>query len=198
MLRYAITDRLLFNGSLDAMQTAIVATASQFDCLQIRERDLPAAALEKFTRLLLTQMADLPRRPRVLVNHRAEVALACAADGVHLRSGGDELTPAQVRHLYRAVSLPAPIVSVSCHTLAEVSRAKDADLILFGPVFEKTLQGQSSLLGTGLALLAEACRAATPTPVLALGGVTEENQHRCLQAGAAGIAGIRYFLQQPE
>jgi thiamine-phosphate pyrophosphorylase len=41
--------------------------------------------------------------------------------------------------------------------------------------------------------LHEACLAATPLPVLALGGVTAENQQQCLAAGAAGIAAIRLF-----
>jgi len=43
----------------------------------------------------------------------------------------------------------------------------------------------------GIAALREACRA--KIPVLALGGVTVENAASCLDAGAAGIAGIRLF-----
>jgi thiamine-phosphate pyrophosphorylase len=197
MLRYAITDRQIFGGNLEVMLERLVVLAPDVDYIQLRERDLPASALETFTVKLLTALAPLPVRPLVVVNHRADVAIACGADGVHLRSGPGELTPSQVRELYSQAGMPRPGVSVSCHSLEEVARAKDADLVLFGPVFEKPLPSQSPLHGTGIALLAEACRVAAPTPVLALGGVTPQNQQACLDAGAAGIAGIRCFLIPP-
>jgi thiamine monophosphate synthase len=41
--------------------------------------------------------------------------------------------------------------------------------------------------------LHRACVAAKTTPVLALGGITEENTIACMQEGAAGIAAIRLF-----
>ena len=46
----------------------------------------------------------------------------------------------------------------------------------------------------GLAALAEVCRC-FPVPVFALGGVGRENAKDCIQAGAAGVAGIRMFQQ---
>ena len=66
--------------------------------------------------------------------------------------------------------------------------------MVFAPVFEKG--GQR---GVGLEALRAACRAspeaspAVTLPVLALGGVTLDNAQACLEAGAAGIAGIRLF-----
>ena len=88
-----------------------------------------------------------------------------------------------------------PIITVSCHTLEEVRRARvyQADAILFAPVFEKIIAGQSIIPGQGLDQLRAACLAAAPIPVYALGGVTLENAATCLDAGAAGIAGIRPF-----
>ena len=49
--------------------------------------------------------------------------------------------------------------------------------------------------GTGLDLLRAACAAAAPIPVLALGGITRAKTEACLDAGAAGIAAIRLFLE---
>jgi len=78
-----------------------------------------------------------------------------------------------------------------------VQRARDnhADTILFAPVFEKNIAGETITPGQGLNQLRAACLAASPIPVYALGGVTLENAPACLDAGAAGIAGIRLFHQ---
>jgi thiamine-phosphate pyrophosphorylase len=44
----------------------------------------------------------------------------------------------------------------------------------------------------GIARLRQVCAAVT-IPVLAIGGVTYENMFVCLEAGAAGVAAIRWF-----
>jgi thiamine-phosphate pyrophosphorylase len=131
------------------------------------------------------------------------VAIAVGADGVHLTSAVGELTPANIRQLYASAGLPEPIISVSCHTLSEIppARAAAASLILFGPVFEKVVAARHNqprsdtrvAESIGLNLLQLACATASPTPVLALGGITAENTPATLAAGAAGIAAIRLF-----
>ena len=65
----------------------------------------------------------------------------------------------------------------------------DADFVVFGPVFEK--HGATEIAGTDQ--LRQACR--HQIPVLALGGVTMQNAHLCMKAGASGIAGIRLFQE---
>jgi len=195
MLRYAITDRALFRGDLSAMLRRLVDIAPSVDYIQIRERDLTAADLEIFTREVL---AAIPGGPRVLVNHRADVAVATDAHGVHLRSGSDELSSPQIRELYARSGLPAPTISISCHSLDDVRRVRqaDVDLILFGPVFEKLISGERVGAGSGVALLRQACEIAASTKVLALGGITASRIPACREAGAAGVAAIRLFLQQ--
>jgi thiamine-phosphate pyrophosphorylase len=209
MLRYCITDRASLEAgtnSLDALFERILEIAPGIDFLQIRERDLPAAELERFVTRVMAALAELPRAPQVLINHRADVAVACALaaagrdwamPGVHLRSGAGKLSPGQVRALYSAAELQPPLVSVSCHTVEEVRRAAEqqVDLILSGPVFEKAVEGEIVQPGSGLELLRAAFLAAGTVPVLALGGVTAANSPECLAAGAAGIAGIRLFLR---
>ena len=210
MLRYAITDRVrLADASAQqaepARQAALLAQAERLaaegiDFLQLREKDLSATALASLARNLLATLRAHNPATRLLVNSRADVAIATHADGVHMTSSPNELTPAQVRALYAAAALPDPIISLSCHTLADVARAASSapderpTLILFGPVFEKVVGNKLVTAGAGLDLLRAACAAAAPIPVLALGGITRANTDICLDAGAAGVAAIRLFL----
>jgi thiamine-phosphate pyrophosphorylase len=186
MIRYAITDRSFEPGRGRRW------AADGIDYVQLRDKTLSAAALATLGRQILSELGS---ESRLLINARADIALAIGAAGVHLTSDPAELTPAQVCELYARAARPKPIISISCHTLSEVARARDAaaDLILFGPVFEKRIARQLIRDGSGLALLSAACRAAAGLPVLALGGITRENTPACLAAGAAGIAAIRLF-----
>jgi thiamine-phosphate pyrophosphorylase len=200
MFRYAITSRASFPGDEFQRQAALVGQASRWiadgvDFIQLREKDLSGAAVAALAREILQAIALAASPAKLLLNSNADIAIASGAHGVHLPSGAHELSPAEVRGLYAEAGLPAPIVTVSCHTLEEVRRARDhqADGILFAPVFEKVVDGQVVTSGRGLELLHAACLAASPTPVYALGGVTLENASSCLDAGAAGIAGIRLF-----
>ncbi len=213
MLRYAITDRARAPVEKPAQEDALLRQAASLaetgvDFLQLREKDLEPAVLASLARKLLAVLRSHPAAPKLLINSRADVAIAIGADGVHLTSATGSLTPADIRQLYASAGLPEPVVSVSCHTLAEVAAASGPDrdsvatLILFGPVFEKVVLGPDALdptatlisEGIGLNLLHLACATAAPTPVLALGGITPENTSATLAAGAAGIAAIRLFM----
>jgi thiamine-phosphate pyrophosphorylase len=199
MLRYAISNGLygMHAGSrtgTDA-RTALLTQARHLaskgvDFFQLREKNLPAGDLADLAREILTIFRQQNAPTRLLLNTRADVALATAAHGVHLTSSPDALTPTQIRTLYRELNLPAPTISKACHMLDEVNQARvqDPDLILFSPVF-----GKPGARATGLDPLRQACVLARPVPVLALGGVTRENASACLRAGAHGIAAIRLF-----
>ena len=211
-----ITDRKAFPGNESARSHALLAKISQavragVDYIQLREKDLPARDLQSLAgeavsivrkeAKLRTENREL--RTALLINSRTDVALAVQADGVHLRS--DDISPQDVRKIWRAVAgkcgagAPArassprdPVIGVSCHSPAEVARAEanSATFAVFAPVFEKKDEPTKQ---AGLAQLTEACRA--KIPVLALGGVTLRNAHRCLEAGASGIAAIRLFQE---
>ena len=182
MLRYAITPG----------EDRVAAAAERWKALgvhivQLRNKDLDSGELAAQARSLLHALRDT--EIKLLINGRVDVALAVGAAGVHLTSHPEELAPVQVRRL-----MPNALVSVSCHTLDEVERAREAgaDWILFGPVFEKRVAGTVVFRGVGLHALQEAC-AVVSGKVLALGGVSADTTEACLQAGAAGIAAIRYF-----
>jgi thiamine-phosphate diphosphorylase len=204
LIFYYITDRTAF--ALDEptryrrlLEKISEAARAGVDYIQLREKDLSMRELELLARKAVDVIARLKTenqelRTRLLINSRADVALAVNADGVHLQSA--DVSPQDVRKIWEsAESFPLtpghrPLIGVSCHSATEVSKAADdgASLAVFGPVFEK---GNSQPVG--LTALREACRA--NVPVLALGGVTIENARACLDAGAAGIAAIRLFQE---
>ncbi len=201
MLRYAITSRTLFPGDEHQRQAALLGQASLWvtdgiDLIQLREKDLPAADIAALARKMIEATAGANSPTKILINSRADIAIAAGAHGVHLTARPDELSPDQVRDVYASANLPAPIITISCHTLEDVGRARDseASAILFAPVFEKVTGDQVVVPGQGLDKLAAACREAFPVPVYALGGVTLENAPSCLAAGASGIAGIHLFI----
>lgn len=115
----------------------------------------------------------------LLVNDRADVALAAGADGVHLPARG--LAAGDAR------ALGFVLVGQSVHTAEEAARS-EADFCVFAPVFETP--GKSA---QGLEKLAAACKA-TRVPLFALGGIDQGNASRCLDAGARGISCIRSVL----
>ena len=200
MLRYAVTSRALYSGDEHEKQAALLRQTSRWiadgiDVIQLREKDLSAAEVATLARSIVKTIELAPSHTKLLINSRCDIAIATCSQGVHLTSAPGELTPSQVRRLYVSAGLGAPVVTVSCHTLDDVARAREqlVDAILFGPVFEKILVDQEAISGQGLNQLHAVCTIALPIPVYALGGVTLENASSCLQAGASGIAGIRLF-----
>jgi thiamine-phosphate pyrophosphorylase len=163
------------------------------DFIQLREKDLSAAALQSLTREVFASIDG--RRSKLLVNvsssESAAWVLEAGADGVHL--AGTPL-PGAASSLRKAFGSAKPIISVPCHSVEdiEVACGEQVDLILFSPIFGKHSVGFSQP-AQGLEGLRLACAAARGIPVLALGGVTAANALPCVAAGAAGIAGIRLF-----
>jgi thiamine-phosphate pyrophosphorylase len=199
LLLYYITDRTQFPGDENTRRRALLdkvaeAAASGVDYIQVREKDLSGRELESLANAevrIVHQNSRSTPTTRLLINSRVDVAIACGADGVHLRS--EDISPRDVRKVWNARMSEAPVIGVSCHTVGDVARAAavGADLAVFAPVFEK--RDMPNTPATGLSALREACQ--QKIPVLALGGVNLENARSCIEAGAAGIAGIRLFQQ---
>lgn len=158
------------------------AAAARVDWVQVRDKELDARALTALVQHTCRQ------GPRVIVNTRADIAVAAGAAGVHLPA--NSIAPATLR----AWTGPDFLIGVSCHSLAEVVRAEaeGASYVFLSPIYPSPSKpGYGPPLG--LEILAEACRRVR-IPVLALGGIDERNAPACVAAGAAGFASISAFL----
>ncbi|WP_260706656.1 thiamine phosphate synthase [Edaphobacter flagellatus] len=200
MLRCAITDRSIFPGDESQKRSALLETVSHWaaegiELIQLREKNLAPDDLVEFARAVRAAIPE-ESASRLLINSSLRAALLSKAHGVHLPAHSP-LLPDDVRRRYAVERLGEPIITVSCHHLAEVqiARLNHADAILFAPVFGKMVKGLEVTPAAGLEALHAACVAAAPLPVYALGGVTRENAPQCVEAGAAGVAGIRLFLR---
>lgn len=203
MLLYYITDRRSLAGTEAQQPHKLLAKIGEaaragVDYIQLREKDLSAHDLERLAREAVRMVRENSVVTRLLINGRADIALASGADGVHLP--GDELAASEVRVLWVQASDRTPVIAVSAHTVEEVRAAETegANFAVLAPIFEKA---NTNVHGIGVDVLRAACAESTPLDnpaqrcfaVFALGGVTLANAADCLTAGAAGIAGIRLF-----
>jgi thiamine-phosphate diphosphorylase len=174
-----VTDR----RRADVLEQARRAVDAGVDLIHVREPDLDAAPLAALVAGVLTLTHGSPTR--VVVNDRLDVALACVADGVHLRA--DSIGVVEARRLAPAGFL----VGRSVHSVAESRAAGEADYVIAGTVFETASKpGLVQCLGLdGLRAIVRAC----PVPVLAIGGITADRLPDVAATGAAGAAAIGLF-----
>jgi thiamine-phosphate pyrophosphorylase len=187
-----VTDRRRLAGAAATLEHSRRCLASQaryaveagIDLLQIRERDLEAAALTSVVRDLLAITRGT--KTRLVVNDRLDVALACGADGVHLR--GDSIPSGEARRL----APPGFLIGRSVHAVDDARRAAGEDYLIAGTVWSSTSKAPSHTL-VGIEGL-RAIVAAASVPVLAIGGMTAHGVDEVARAGAAGCAAIGLFV----
>jgi thiamine-phosphate pyrophosphorylase len=124
---------------------------------------------------------------RLIVNDRVDIALACNADGVHL---GQEDLPL---HVGRKL-LGNKIIGISTHDIEQAQQAErgGADYIGFGPMFGTTTK-DTGLTPRGIGMLQQ-IHAAVNIPIVAIGGINEQNVTQVWQAGADSAAIISDIL----
>jgi len=169
-----ITDGL---GQIDAS-----LSRADVDFIQVREPLLTPRELAEAVRMLVHTAG-----PRILVNDRIDVAIACGAAGVHLRDGS--VSAANIR----PVAPQSFVISKACHSIeaCKTAEREGADFAVLAPIFPP-LSKPSDRSPLGLDTL-RAIAAQSKIPIIALGGITEENAPLCMEAGAACIAGITLF-----
>lgn len=155
--------------------------------VQIREKKLPARMVYKLVADAVSVVGTADRM-RLLVNDRADIALAAGADGVHLTS--KSIPAALIRRRFPEEF----IIGVSVHSFRETARAKKegADFALFGPIFATPSKAGYGL-PQGIKKLSEVSAAVEDFPVIAVGGIDQTNYKTVLEHGARGFAAIRFL-----
>jgi thiamine-phosphate pyrophosphorylase len=167
------------------LKTIEEAASIGITLLQIREKKLPAKFIFQLTREAVKIIKKFSKsNMKVLVNERADIAYAAKAHGVHLPENS---IPVEV---IRKVFPKDFIIGVSCHNLQSCfdSMKAGADFVTFSPIFSVPGKGEPK----GLEMLREVCEKLRPFPVIALGGINEENYKEVLKI-ASGFASIRFL-----
>ena len=170
----AITDDL--RDGIDGLRArAAAAVRGGTTMIQLRLKDLDPRDLLVAARALVS--LPVP----VIVNDRADVALAAGAAGAHIGVGD---IPAQA---LRRVVPPGFIIGVSVGTDGDVASSTGADYVGIGPVFPTTARAD---VAVGLSELTRLAQLAG-LPAVAIGGINASNYREALGAGARGVAVIR-------
>ncbi len=186
---YVITDRRAAGDRsiLDVVRAAIRGGAS---VVQLREKAATTREMVELGQALheITRQAGIP----LIVNDRLDVALAIAAEGVHV--GHDDMPVSLARRLIG----PDLILGASPETLGEARQMErdGADYLGVGDVYGTPSKSDAGP-PIGVGRLTEVIRAVS-IPVVAIGGITLENAGAVIQAGAAGVAVISAIVSAPD
>jgi thiamine-phosphate pyrophosphorylase len=185
---YAILDPEQTNGrAIEEVLRELLRAGVKM--LQLRAKSLAAKDFLALAKLVRSETES--HNCRLIVNDRADIAMACNADGVHL---GQEDLPLEVgRRL-----LGNKIIGISTHDIEQARQAQrgGADYIGFGPIFG-TQTKNTGYAARGTDMLKE-IRAAVSIPIVAIGGITEHNVSQVWQAGADSAAIISDILRSKD
>jgi len=180
MLLYAVTERSwLKNRTLhEAVEEALKAGVT---FLQLREKNLD---YDSFLQLAIEikKIADKYKVPFV-INDNVDVAIACGADGVHV--GQEDMEAKEVRKIIG----PDKILGVSAETVEQAIKAEQsgADYLGVGAIFPSPTKLDAEVVS--YETLTKICKAVS-IPVVAIGGINEDNAMKLTGSGVAGIAVI--------
>lgn len=178
MLLYAVTDRA-WTGEIPLLEQVKEALDGGITFLQLREKELGE---EEFLREA-EDMKTLAAAYHVpfIINDNVELALAIGADGVHV--GQEDMEAGKVREKLG----PDKIIGVSAHSVEEAVKAEKsgADYLGAGAVFSTSTKGDAGALS--METLKAICSSVS-IPVVAIGGIKEENILSLKGTGVAGAA----------
>ncbi len=185
---YAVTDRswIGLQTLLEQIESSLLGGTT---LVQLREKDLSDCEFiqEAISVKRLCERFGVP----LLINDNVNVALRSGADGVHL--GQDDLPLQEARKMLG----PNKIIGISTHTVEEAMKAEQggADYVGVGSVFATQTKLDANVLS--IDYIREICQAVT-IPVVAIGGIKEENMDVLRNTGVAGIAVVSAIFGQPD
>ncbi len=182
---YPITDRRL-SGLSHAEQVARLADGGA-SFIQLREKHL--GPREFYREAEEAMRVARERGVKLIVNDRADIALALGADGLHL--GQDDMPPDAARALLG----DGVVIGFSTHNVAQAAEAArlPVDYVAIGPVFATSSKSNPDPV-VGLEGVARAREAVGRLLFVAIGGITRENARAVLAAGADSVAVIGALL----
>ena len=186
---YPITDARLSGLSHAEQVRRLSAGGATF--VQLREKHL--APREFYREAEDALSIARAQGVRLIVNDRVDIALALAADGVHL--GQDDLPPAAAREILGDES----IIGFSTHSVEQAREAArlPVDYLAIGPIFPTTSKENPDPV-VGLAGLRRVRAAIGDLPLVAIGGIRFESIDEVLWAGADSVAVISLLLAEPD
>ena len=177
---YAILDRSVARGrELPELLEAVLAGGGRL--VQLREKTMPLAELLPLAQRLVRRCREVGAT--LIVNDRADLALAVGAHGLHV--GQDDLPARNAR----ALLAPGMILGVSTHDPEQARQAvrDGADYVAVGSIFPTSTKAGFQLVGPDLI---RRVRPDVPVPLVGIGGITAENAPAVLAAGADAVAVI--------
>ena len=183
---YAITDSHWLNGrTLYSVVKESLEGGVTF--LQLREKELDEEHFLEEAR----ELQKLCREYQVpfVINDNVDIAAAINADGVHV--GQSDMEAGDVR----AKLGPDKIIGVTAKTVeqAVLAQERGADYLGVGAVFHTDSKADAKEISFDT--LKDICKAVT-IPVIAIGGITEENVRELAGSGICGIAVISAIYAQ--
>jgi thiamine-phosphate diphosphorylase len=177
---YVILDRTAARGR-DLTEILESTIAGGCRMVQLREKEWPSGRLLTLAERLRARCREA--HVTFVVNDRLDLALALAADGVHL--GQEDLPPRVARPILR----PGMLLGVSTHSVeqARTAQAAGADYVAVGAMFPTATKPDFELVGPDLV---RKLRAEIRVPLIGIGGLTPDNVGDVIRAGAAGVAVI--------
>jgi len=180
---YLITDTVI--SGLQHIHIAHLAITAGIKTIQLREKI--QTRREIYKEALLLRSLTRKHGATFFINDYVDIALLVDADGVHL--GQEDMPIKEARRILGENK----IIGISTHTLKQAIKAQSegADYIGFGPIFHTTTKDAGR--PKGIKALIEV-KKHIKIPVVAIGGITLENAHEVLKAGADAIAVVSGIL----
>ena len=173
-----IADEFTHDDRADRTVTAVKAGVRW---VHLRDHQASPHEFEAAARDLVPRLRDMADDVTVTVNTRLPVAQDLDT-GLHLGWRGPSVEEA------REALDSDTMLGYSAHEEIGIAgdRAPDVDYYFFSPVYETDSKPDQP--PTGIAALRSFCQTATPTPTIALGGISPERVRACREAGAEGVA----------